>query len=209
MRASCSVRPAAGLAILAALLALGPAPSRALDSATQAGISALDPAFRLPAGGLAMAGPVLDASSTPAAAWLLSEDLSLYALSEAGTLAARVSLADDSRSGRPGSFLRVDPFGRVVVAPGLAGGAGQVDGGDGVASRVALGVGVGEELLEQLDLEAGLLSGLADAGGLEHLAQVDEPAGQGPLAGERLQVPLDQQDLQVLFVQPEDHAVHR
>jgi hypothetical protein len=79
-------------------------------------VSALDPAFRLPAGGLALAGPVLDASSSPAAAWLLSEDLSLYALTERGALVARVDLSGDVVSRRPAAFLAVDPFGRAVVS---------------------------------------------------------------------------------------------
>jgi hypothetical protein len=48
----------------------------------QTGTSALDPAFRLPAGGRALAGPIVDSVSSPNAAWLLSEDLALYALTE-------------------------------------------------------------------------------------------------------------------------------
>jgi HEAT repeats len=79
---------------------------------SQAGVTALDPAFRLPAGGRALAGPVLDRAVAPPAAWLLSEDLSLYALTDTGVLAAHVDLA----SSRPGSLLAVDPFGRVLVA---------------------------------------------------------------------------------------------
>jgi len=81
---------------------------------SQAGVTALDPAFRLPAGGRALAGPVLDQAVAPPAAWLLSEDLSLYALTDTGALAVRIDLA----SSRPGSLLAVDPFGRALVALG-------------------------------------------------------------------------------------------
>lgn len=84
----------------------------ALPVSAQAGVSPLDPAFRLAAGGLAIAGPVIDSSSTPAA-WLISEDLSLYALTEKGGLAARISLPD-----QPLPFIALDPFGRVIVDMG-------------------------------------------------------------------------------------------
>jgi hypothetical protein len=87
--------------------------SAAKDIAAKAGVSTLDPAFRLPAGGLALAGPIIDPSTSPAAAWLLSEDLSLYALTENGTLAARIGLPE-----RPVSSIALDPFGRVVVVLG-------------------------------------------------------------------------------------------
>jgi hypothetical protein len=113
MRASCCAKYAIARAIIAAAFSL----TCALCAA-QAGVSSLDPAFRLPAGGLALAGPVLDSSSSPAAAWLLSEDLSLYALTEKGVLAARVSLAAKPGSGSPGTLLAVDPFGRVLVVLG-------------------------------------------------------------------------------------------
>jgi hypothetical protein len=94
-------------------LALAMSPAVAFG---QAGTSALDPAFRLPAGGRAIAGPVVDALCSPPVAWLLSEDRSLYALTETGTLSARVEL--DAQGGTPGAFLAVDPFGRVVLALG-------------------------------------------------------------------------------------------
>jgi hypothetical protein len=87
-------------------------------SSAQAGLSSLDPAFRLPAGGKAIAGPVLDSLTKPAAAWLLSEDLSLYALTEAGSLRSRVDLSMSAGAAGPGTLLALDPFGRVLVAPG-------------------------------------------------------------------------------------------
>jgi hypothetical protein len=110
MRASLFADAMPGARVGAAVVALfvllsGPSLS------AQAGVTALDPAFRLPAGGRALAGPVLDQAISPPAAWLLSEDLSLYALTDAGALAARIDLA----SSRPGSLLAVDPFGRVLV----------------------------------------------------------------------------------------------
>src|SRR5712692_1698436 len=55
-----------------------------------------------------------------------------------------------------------------------------VDGGDGVLARIPLGVGVGEQLLDQLDLEPRLFPRLPLAGAAQLLAMVDEPAGQGP-----------------------------
>ena len=54
-----------------------------------------------------------------------------------------------------------------------------------VQPGVSRGVGVGMELAEKLDVERGLLAGLADRGRLERLAAVDEAAGQGP-AGRRI-----------------------
>jgi hypothetical protein len=105
---SVSRRPSAGVCLAALALCLSAA------AAAQAGTTALEPAFRLPAGGSALAGPIVDASLSPPAAWLLSEDLSLYALTDSGGLAARIDLA----SARPGSLLAVDPFGRVLVLLG-------------------------------------------------------------------------------------------
>src|SRR5712691_760768 len=53
---------------------------------------------------------------------------------------------------------------------------------DGVLARVPPRVGVGEELLDQLHLEAGLLARLAPAGAAQLLAIVHEAARQGPAA---------------------------
>jgi hypothetical protein len=95
-------RPRAGLchcALLAGLLLA--LPSFAED---------LAPAFRLPIAGRALAGPVIDAHSGPDAAWILSEDHSLYLLSSAGTLLSRIPLPLDPRP-----FLAVDPAGRAIV----------------------------------------------------------------------------------------------
>lgn len=95
----------------AALLAL----SAAL-AFTQAGTSALDPVFRLPAGGRALAGPLVDSGVSPNAAWILSEDLALYALTDSGKLVARIDLS--AGADKPDPFLALDPFGRVIVARG-------------------------------------------------------------------------------------------
>lgn len=108
MRASCSAERAPEAAAQRAAILIVSCLLGAQVSA-QAGVSSLDPAFRLAAGGLAIAGPVIDSSSTPAA-WLLSEDLSLYALTEKGGLAARIILPE-----RPLPFISLDPFGRVIV----------------------------------------------------------------------------------------------
>ncbi len=114
MRASsCAERASLIAALCMGVVARGGAAPVAMDIAAKAGVAPLDPAFRLPAGGLALAGPILDSSSSPAAAWLLSEDLSLYALTEKGTLAARVILPE-----KPLSLMALDPFGRVLVILG-------------------------------------------------------------------------------------------
>lgn len=83
---------------------------------SRAGTSALDPAFRLAAGGRALAGPIVDTASSPYAAWLLSEDLALYALTETGKLASRIELS--GTGSRPEAFIGLDPFGRILVAQG-------------------------------------------------------------------------------------------
>jgi hypothetical protein len=68
----------------------------------------------------------------------------------------------------------------VVAAPGPARGPGQEDRRDGVEARVPGRVRVGAELAEELDVERGLLAGLADGGGLERFAVIDETAWQRP-----------------------------
>ena len=119
MRASCSVRVASpcrarGLAaVIAIALAAGAGVICAEGASAQAGTSALDPAFRLAAGGRAIAGPIVDTIGSPPATWLLSEDLSLYALTDRGSLASRIDLSAEGRA--PGSLLALDPFGRVLV----------------------------------------------------------------------------------------------
>jgi hypothetical protein len=88
----------------------------------------LPPLFRLPAGGRPLAPPVLDTSRDPAALWFLSEDRSLYLLSETGILLAK----REQPGARP--FLALDAFGRALLiidtapdaAPGAAGSGGPV-----------------------------------------------------------------------------------
>jgi len=58
-----------------------------------------------------------------------------------------------------------------------------VDGGDGVLPGIALRVRVGEELLDQIDVEARLLLRLADAGASDLFAVIDEAAGDRPAVG--------------------------
>lgn len=87
-----------------------------VQAPSKAGTSALDPAFRLPVGGMPLAGPIIDSLASPPLAWLLSEDLGLYALSETGKLAAHIDLSESGV--KPARFLAVDPFGRVLVAQG-------------------------------------------------------------------------------------------
>jgi hypothetical protein len=106
MRASCC----AERAVLAAALCLS-----TFLVFSQTGISSLEPAFRLPAGGLPLAPPVLDASGSPALVWLLSEDHSLYGLTEAGSLIARIPLEGSFEGEGYTPFLAVDPFARVLL----------------------------------------------------------------------------------------------
>ena len=107
---------ARGALLLASLFLLtGPAMPET-SSPEAAGISALDPAFRLAAGGLALAGPLLDAGASPASVWLLSEDHSLYSLNEEGALVARISLAEGSSTALFAPYLALDSFGRVLVS---------------------------------------------------------------------------------------------
>ncbi|MEI6386346.1 MAG: HEAT repeat domain-containing protein [Spirochaetota bacterium] len=73
------------------------------------GAAELPPLFRLPTGGLPMAAPVLDASLTPPAIWFLSDDKSLYLLSEQAALLLKFSLE------QPRKFLAVDTAGRALV----------------------------------------------------------------------------------------------
>ena len=80
----------------------------------------------------------------------------------------------------------------VVGAPGPPRGPGQEDRRDGVEARVPGRVRVGAELADKLDVERGLLAGLAHGGGLERLAVFDEAAGQRP-AGRRVPA-LDEHD---------------
>jgi hypothetical protein len=73
------------------------------------GATELPPLFRLPTGGLPMTSPVLDASLTPAAIWFLSDDRSLYLLSEKAALLLKFPLE------QPRKFLAVDTSGRAIV----------------------------------------------------------------------------------------------
>lgn len=103
-RARGSLVPALVLA-MAALAGGAPPPCAAAE---------LEPSFRLPIAGRAAAGPVIDEGRKPEAAWILSEDRSLYLLSDAGALISHIVPSD-----RPLSFLAVDPAGRalVILAP--------------------------------------------------------------------------------------------
>jgi HEAT repeat protein len=77
----------------------------------------LEPAFRLPVGGRALAGPLVDAKGGPAAAWLLSEDRNLYLLAETGAHLAKIGLP-----ARPEPFLALDGSGRALIVYPESGG---------------------------------------------------------------------------------------
>ena len=93
---------------------------------------------------------------------------------------------------RPVAGVEDDGRPGIVGAPGVARGPGQKDCRDRVEARVARRVGVRAELADELDVERGLLAGLADGGRLDRLAVIDEAAGQGPAGGRVL--PLDEDD---------------
>ncbi|HRZ63287.1 MAG TPA: HEAT repeat domain-containing protein [Spirochaetia bacterium] len=124
MRASSGPRArrrGAGPLLALVLLALAPAAGGQAAGApgtgtpgggAAAGPRALEPAFRLAAGGRALAGPLVE-SSAPATAWMLSEDGSLYALTEAGSLVARIPVP-----GEAAPFLALDPFARALCLAG-------------------------------------------------------------------------------------------
>ena len=80
----------------------------------------------------------------------------------------------------------------VVGAFGIALGPGHEDRRDRMETGVARRVRVCAQLAEELDVERGLLAGLADRGRLERLAVLDKTAGEGP-AGRRVP-PLDEDD---------------
>jgi hypothetical protein len=78
----------------------------------------------------------------------------------------------------PGEVGEEAGFGRVVAAGDVAaGGAAQVHRRDGVAARVTPRSGVNSEQLHRLHLQAGLLTGLADARRLAGFADLHETAG--------------------------------
>lgn len=100
----------ARVAFLAALLLTAPL-------RLSASPEGLEPAFRLPIGGKALAGPLVDSSREPAAAWLLSEDRNLYLLAETGALLAKIALP-----ARPEPFLALDSGGRALLVYAEGGG---------------------------------------------------------------------------------------
>ena len=81
---------------------------------------------------------------------------------------------------------------RVVGSPGVALGPGQENRRDRVEARVPRRVRIRAELADELDIERGLLAGLADGGRLQGLAVVDETARQRPAGGRVLA--LDEDD---------------
>src|SRR5438128_114749 len=85
---------------------------------------------------------------------------------------------------RPGHLVFREPAGVGSVVAALRNGArlrlAGVDRADVVLPRVALRVRIGEELADQLDLQAGLFARFASAGALERFAFVDVAAGDGP-----------------------------
>ena len=83
--------------------------------------------------------------------------------------------------------------------------------GDGVPARVAARVAERAELLElrRAHGEARLLVELARRGAVERLVLVHEPAGQRPAALERLVLPADEQDGEVVRAQRERDDVRR
>src|SRR5581483_175910 len=94
--------------------------------------------------------------------------------------------------------------GVVGAGQGAAEAAQKVGHADGVAARVAGGIGVDAQQALDGGLEAGLLAHLADDGGLDRFAHVHEAAGQGVAAREGRVAPADEQHRAVL----DHHAVY-
>src|SRR3954462_3630604 len=102
---------------------------------------------------------------------------------------------------RPRYFRLAEPARVLGVVRGLQGAApdlAPVHGRDGVLAVVALRIGVGEELLDQIDVEAGLLLRLADAGLPYLFPVIDESAGDGPAVRDVL--PQDEHDAAIAAV---------
>jgi len=129
----------------------------------------LEPSFRLPIAGRAAAGPVIDEGRKPEAAWILSEDRTLYLLSDAGALISHIAPA-----GRPLSFLAVDPAGRalVILVP--------PSGPAVLAAYTRLGRESWRASLEALGQLGGAEGGAAGAGG------AGSAASTGVVGGARL-----------------------
>jgi hypothetical protein len=107
---------------------------------------------------------------------------------------------------RPG----IEPVGGLgVVAAGDLRGRTADDGRVGQAdrppARVAARVGEdANELDRSGDVEPGLLAQLAPGASLDRLVDVEEAAGECPLAGERVLLPPDQEDAQSRLGERED-----
>ncbi len=137
MRDSAFARVKLALALLGLALAWGSA---------RLGAAELEPVFRLPVGGRAWTSPIIDQRASPAAVWILSEDRSLYLITEGGVLLSRTIMPAP-----PAPFLCLDRAGRaLVLLPGAQGAAagGQVPGEARLLAytrigRVALAKGLG------------------------------------------------------------------
>src|SRR2546430_3600646 len=99
----------------------------------------------------------------------------------------------------PGNFDFAEPARLGGVVGGLRLGCrlrpAGIHRGDGVLAGVAPGIGIGEELRHQLDVEARLFLRLAPAGGADLLARIDEPARERPAP--RLVLAQDEDDAPV------------
>jgi hypothetical protein len=83
---------------------------------------------------------------------------------------------------------------------------GREDDTHGVPARIAPRIGIDADKLERADREPGLFENLAPAGRFDRLAYIDEPAGKGVLASERLVLAADENDTSVIVA---DHAIRR
>ncbi len=84
---------------------------------------------------------------------------------------------------------------------------GVIGHGDDPLAGIALQLAERVKLLEEHFREARLLTQLAAGGVFERFIDVHKPARQRPHSGERIEIALDQHDLQILFIEPEDDAI--
>ena len=114
--------------------------------------------------------------------------------------------------GEVGEVIEGKPSGLV----GVGGGGGRVfaevdEGvvrdGDDVLAGVALGLAEAVKLLEVDLFEAGFFFEFASGAGFEVFADAHEAAGESPLALEGGEASLDEEDFEIILVEPEDHAV--
>ena len=110
------------------------------------------------------------------------------------------------RESRAATIAGVLACGLLLLAAGLLG-SWRVGWLDDMFARVAVWRTERIKLLEEDIGQPGLLAELAASRFVERFANARKAPGQRPLASKRLKSALNQQDLQVAHVEPEDNTV--